>query len=161
MIYPITLDAGKRLFTAGTIPAAFKVTESNITSNGVIVVNYERAAAIASGNIEYVFDSPEGLSATEINHFKSNSYIPCYKVRMKSRITITLDPIVVRQAKNVARERQTNLSALIEGLLKQTAQSNVAPRRSFTQKWAGKLTVREDNKDELLKSLKTRYGLEQ
>jgi tRNA U34 5-carboxymethylaminomethyl modifying enzyme MnmG/GidA len=80
---------------------------------------------------------------------------------MKSRITITLDPTVVRQAKNVARERHTNLSALIEDLLKQTAQSNVAPRRSFTQKWAGKLTVREDNKDELLKALKTRYGLEQ
>jgi hypothetical protein len=80
---------------------------------------------------------------------------------MKSRITITLDPIVVRQAKNVARERHTNLSALIEDLLKQTAQSNVAPRRSFTQKWAGKLTVREDSKDELLKALKTRYGLEQ
>jgi Family of unknown function (DUF6364) len=105
--------------------------------------------------------SQEKSSAIEIHHFKSNSYILCYKVRMKSRITITLDPIVVRQAKNVARERHTNLSALIEDLLKQTAQSNVAPRRSFTQKWAGKLTVREDNKDELLKALKTRYGLEQ
>jgi Family of unknown function (DUF6364) len=79
---------------------------------------------------------------------------------MKSRVTITLDPNVVRQAKNVARERHTNLSALIEELLKQTAQANVAPRRSFTQKWAGKLTLREDKKDELLKAIKTRHGLE-
>jgi dihydrofolate reductase len=43
MIYPITLGSGKRLFADGTIPAAFKVTESTVTSNGVIVVNYECA----------------------------------------------------------------------------------------------------------------------
>ena len=43
MIYPITLGAGKRLFGEGTIPAAFKVTESLVSSAGVIVVNYERA----------------------------------------------------------------------------------------------------------------------
>jgi len=43
MIYPITLGVGKRLFADGTIPTAFKVTESKVTPNGVIVVNYERA----------------------------------------------------------------------------------------------------------------------
>ena len=48
MIYPITLRSGKRLFADGTIPAAFKVTESNVTSNGVIIVNYERAGAITT-----------------------------------------------------------------------------------------------------------------
>jgi hypothetical protein len=46
MIYPITLGAGKRLFAGGTLPAAFKVTESMVTPSGVIVVNYERAGAI-------------------------------------------------------------------------------------------------------------------
>ena len=45
MIYPITLGSGKRLFADGTIPAAFKVTESLVGSSGVIVVNYERAGA--------------------------------------------------------------------------------------------------------------------
>ena len=35
-IFPITLGAGKRLFAEGTIPAAFKVTESTVTSKGVI-----------------------------------------------------------------------------------------------------------------------------
>jgi len=44
MIYPITLGAGKRLFSEGTIPMAFKVTESTITPNGVVVMNYERAS---------------------------------------------------------------------------------------------------------------------
>ena len=50
MIYPITLGGGKRLFADGTTPAAFKVTESTVTSNGVIVVNYERAGAITTGS---------------------------------------------------------------------------------------------------------------
>ncbi len=46
MIYPITLGAGKRLFAGGTMPVAFKVTESTVAPSGVIVVNYERAGAI-------------------------------------------------------------------------------------------------------------------
>ena len=50
MIYPITLGGGKRLFADGTIPAAFKLTESIVGSNGVIVLNYERAGAIATGS---------------------------------------------------------------------------------------------------------------
>jgi len=48
MVYPITLGGGKRLFADGTIPAAFRVTESLVGSNGVIVVNYERAGAITT-----------------------------------------------------------------------------------------------------------------
>ena len=48
MIYPITLGGGKRLFADGTIPAAFKVTESEVTPNGVIVVNYERAGTVTN-----------------------------------------------------------------------------------------------------------------
>jgi dihydrofolate reductase len=51
MIYPITLGGGKRLFAHGTIPAAFKVTESTVTSKGVIVVNYERTGAITTGSL--------------------------------------------------------------------------------------------------------------
>lgn len=46
MIYPVTLGVGKRLFANGTIPAAFKVTESQVTPNGVLVVNYERSGAV-------------------------------------------------------------------------------------------------------------------
>ncbi|WP_135556384.1 dihydrofolate reductase family protein [Paenibacillus cymbidii] len=50
IVYPITLGSGKRLFADGTIPAAFKVTESTVAPNGVIVVSYERAGAIATGS---------------------------------------------------------------------------------------------------------------
>lgn len=42
MLYPTTLGSGKRLFAKGTIPAAFTVTESEVTPSGVFVVSYER-----------------------------------------------------------------------------------------------------------------------
>jgi dihydrofolate reductase len=50
-IFPITLGGGKRLFADGTIPAAFKVTESTVTSKGVLIVNYERAGAVPTGSL--------------------------------------------------------------------------------------------------------------
>lgn len=51
MIYPITLGMGKRLFADGTIPAGFKVTESEVASKGVIIANYERVGAITTGSL--------------------------------------------------------------------------------------------------------------
>ena len=50
-IFPVTLGGGKRLFAEGTIPAAFKVTESTVTPKGVIIVNYERAGAVPTGSM--------------------------------------------------------------------------------------------------------------
>jgi hypothetical protein len=44
-VYPLTLGSGTKLFTDGTIPTAFKVTESTISPKGIIVVNYARPAA--------------------------------------------------------------------------------------------------------------------
>ncbi|HTZ48809.1 MAG TPA: dihydrofolate reductase family protein [Verrucomicrobiae bacterium] len=45
-IFPITLGSGKRLFADGTMPTAFKVTDSTVTPKGVIIVNYERVGGI-------------------------------------------------------------------------------------------------------------------
>lgn len=50
-IYPLTLGSGKRLFAEGTIPAAFKVTESQVSTKGVIMVNYKRAGAVTTGRV--------------------------------------------------------------------------------------------------------------
>ncbi len=50
VIYPVTLGVGKRLFAGGTIPMAFKVTESEVTPKGVVIVNYERAGTITPGS---------------------------------------------------------------------------------------------------------------
>lgn len=51
MIFPITLGSGKRLFEGGTIPAAFKLTESLVTTNGVIFAHYGRAGDIRLGTV--------------------------------------------------------------------------------------------------------------
>lgn len=49
-IYPLTLGSGKKLFTDGTIPAAFRMTEGQISPNGIIIVNYERAGDVKTGS---------------------------------------------------------------------------------------------------------------
>lgn len=49
-IFPITLGTGKRLFVEGAIPAAFKLTDSKVSSKGVIIVNYERAGEVQTGS---------------------------------------------------------------------------------------------------------------
>lgn len=51
MIFPVTLGTGKRLFDEGTIPAAFEITDSLITSNGVIFANYKRAGEVKTGTV--------------------------------------------------------------------------------------------------------------
>lgn len=51
MTFPITLGSGKRLFGEGTIPAAFTLTDSLVTKNGVIFANYERAGDVKTGTV--------------------------------------------------------------------------------------------------------------
>jgi dihydrofolate reductase len=49
MIIPITLGTGKRLFEGGTIPASFKVTNSQVAPKGIIIVSYERDGDVKTG----------------------------------------------------------------------------------------------------------------
>jgi dihydrofolate reductase len=51
MIYPVTLGPGKRLFAEGILPAAFKVTESQVSAKGVIFTNYVRDGALQTGSV--------------------------------------------------------------------------------------------------------------
>ena len=51
MTFPITLGTGKRLFEEGTIAAAFEVTDSLVTKNGVIFAYYKRAGDIETGTV--------------------------------------------------------------------------------------------------------------
>jgi dihydrofolate reductase len=50
-IYPLILGEGKKLFENGAIPAAFTLTESHVTSKGVIIANYKRAGEVMTGNV--------------------------------------------------------------------------------------------------------------
>jgi dihydrofolate reductase len=51
MTFPITLGTGKRLFDEGTIAAAFEMTESLITKNGVVFACYKRAGEVKTGTV--------------------------------------------------------------------------------------------------------------
>ena len=50
-IFPVTLGTGKKLFASGTSAAAFKLTRSEVTPNGVIFANYQRAGEVKTGII--------------------------------------------------------------------------------------------------------------
>ncbi len=49
--FPLTLGTGKKLFEEGTRPAAFELTYSVITDNGVFFANYKRAGEVTTGTI--------------------------------------------------------------------------------------------------------------
>jgi dihydrofolate reductase len=51
-IYPLTLGKGKKLFDKGTIPAAFILLDSIVTSTGVIIGTYTRAGEVKTGTIK-------------------------------------------------------------------------------------------------------------
>ena len=50
-IHPLTLGKGKKLFDNGPIPAAFTLTESIVTSTGVIIASYKRAGKVKTGTV--------------------------------------------------------------------------------------------------------------
>lgn len=49
--HPITLGKGKKLFGKGTIPTAFTLLESTVTSSGVIIANYRRSGKVKTGTV--------------------------------------------------------------------------------------------------------------
>jgi dihydrofolate reductase len=50
-IHPLTLGKGKKLFDNGSIPAAFKLTGSIVTSKGVIIIHYKRLGKVRTGTV--------------------------------------------------------------------------------------------------------------
>lgn len=50
-IHPLTLGEGKKLFGDSGIPAAFKLTESTVTTTGVIIATYKRAGEVKTGAV--------------------------------------------------------------------------------------------------------------
>ncbi|UII20296.1 dihydrofolate reductase family protein [Fulvivirga ligni] len=48
-IHPLTFGSGKKLFSEGIFPAAFKLVESLVTTTGVILVHYRREGEVKTG----------------------------------------------------------------------------------------------------------------
>jgi dihydrofolate reductase len=53
-IYPLILGNGKKLFNNGAIPGAFSLTESHLTSKGVIIAGYKREGEIITDDVDAV-----------------------------------------------------------------------------------------------------------
>lgn len=51
MTFPIVLGKGKRLFADSSAPAAFALTDSLVTSNGVIFGYYKRVGKVKTGTV--------------------------------------------------------------------------------------------------------------
>jgi len=49
--FPIMLGKGKKLWGDGVIPAAFTLTDSLVTPNGVFFANYKRAGEVQTGTV--------------------------------------------------------------------------------------------------------------
>ncbi len=50
MTAPILLGAGKRVFGEGSVPAAFKLVEHRLTSNGIAMATYEPSGEVQTGS---------------------------------------------------------------------------------------------------------------
>jgi dihydrofolate reductase len=66
LIHPVVLGRGKRLFDAGSAPAAFKLTHSAISRTGVVIARYERAGDVQARPL-----APDTPSATELERRKN------------------------------------------------------------------------------------------
>ncbi len=51
LIYPLLLGTGKRLFADGTVPTSLKVTDSKLSSTGIVFAKYEPAGEIIYGTV--------------------------------------------------------------------------------------------------------------
>ncbi|PJZ76561.1 dihydrofolate reductase family protein [Leptospira neocaledonica] len=49
-IYPVVIGKGKKLFGEGSIPAAFQLIESTVSTSGVIIANYRLAGQVQTGS---------------------------------------------------------------------------------------------------------------
>jgi len=50
MVFPVVLGSGKRLFAEGTIPAGLKLTDSKVSSTGVVIGTYEPTGELKTGS---------------------------------------------------------------------------------------------------------------
>ncbi len=79
---------------------------------------------------------------------------------MKERMTLTVEPTLVKRAKQLAHARKTSVSGLVSDLLRSAAFPSTPTRRnSFADTWGGRFTVKSDPQDVRLRELKKKHGL--
>ena len=79
---------------------------------------------------------------------------------MKQRVRLTIDPKVMDKAKQIAQQRHTSVSQLVEELLSRIPQPSAKGSKDLVDKWAGKLTLAPSNPDDPRRErLWKKYGL--
>ena len=51
-LFPVTLGTGKRLFGEGTIPASFRLADTQVVASGAVLHVYERAGGLKYGELD-------------------------------------------------------------------------------------------------------------
>ncbi len=59
--FPVVLGAGKRLFGEGAAGAAFRLIDSRVSPNGIVIAHYRRDGAVKTG--DFAFDPPTPAEA--------------------------------------------------------------------------------------------------
>jgi hypothetical protein len=78
---------------------------------------------------------------------------------MKTRVTLTIDPQVLKRARRLAHQREKSVSALVEDLVRSVPLPGEPQPISFTGKWAGRFKLVPDAGDDPLRSkLLQKYG---
>jgi dihydrofolate reductase len=49
-VFPVVIGSGKRLFADGTIPSGLRLTDSKVSTTGVVIGTYEPAGEIVTGS---------------------------------------------------------------------------------------------------------------
>ncbi len=51
-VFPVSVGPGKRLFGDGTVPGAFRLVDTKVSTTGVVIHRYERAGKLEHGTFE-------------------------------------------------------------------------------------------------------------
>jgi dihydrofolate reductase len=63
--FPIILGKGKKLYSKGAKPSAFRLTDNKVTTKGVTIARYQRAGTVATGDFTLDPPTPAELARRE------------------------------------------------------------------------------------------------
>ena len=80
---------------------------------------------------------------------------------MKQRLNLTVEADLIRLARQVAHERDTSISALVEGYLRRLPSRAPGSGAAFIAKWAGQMRLAPPDGDPRREYLWRKFNLEQ
>jgi hypothetical protein len=80
---------------------------------------------------------------------------------MKQRLNLTVDADLIRLARQVAHERDTSISVLVEEYLRNLPSRGPGSGAAFVAKWAGRLSLAPPDGDPRREYLWRKFALEQ